>query len=36
LEKLRNVWLQDAVSACRVYIVEAGVTVGVSLAEEDE
>ncbi|UCD37851.1 MAG: hypothetical protein JSW54_13685 [Fidelibacterota bacterium] len=34
LEKLRQAWLRDAVSACRSYIMKAGVTVGVSPAEE--
>ncbi|GAG44682.1 unnamed protein product, partial [marine sediment metagenome] len=35
LEELRQVWLRDAVSACRPYIIKAGVTVGLSPAEED-
>ncbi len=35
LEDLRQVWLRDAVSSCRPYIIKAGVTVGLSPAEED-
>ena len=35
LEELRQVWLRDAVSACRPYIIKAGVTVGLSPTEED-
>ncbi len=36
LEELRQVWLRDAVSACRPYIISPGVTVGVSPAVDDE
>ncbi len=36
LEELRQVWLRDAASACRPYIIRAGVTVGVSPAADDE
>ena len=36
LEELRQVWLRDADSACRPYIIPAGVTVGVSPATDDE
>ena len=36
LEELRQVWLRDAVSACRPYIIQAGVTVGVSPATDDK
>ncbi|UCH09067.1 MAG: hypothetical protein JSU61_07405 [Fidelibacterota bacterium] len=36
LERLREVWLQDAVSSCRVYIIKAGVTVGISTVAADE
>ncbi len=35
LEELRQVWLRDAVSACRPYIIKAGVAVGVSPAQEE-
>lgn len=35
VEKLRQVWLRDAVSACREYISKAGVAVGVSPAQEE-
>ncbi len=34
LEDLRQVWLRDAVSACRSYIIKAGVAVGVSPVQE--
>lgn len=36
LEELRQVWLRDAVSACQPYIINAGVTVGKSRAQDDE
>ncbi len=36
LEELRQVWLRDAVSASRPYIISPGVTVGVSPAADDE
>lgn len=35
LEELRQVWLRDAVSACRSYIIKAGVTVGLSPLQEE-
>ncbi|UCH61887.1 MAG: hypothetical protein JSU77_08735 [Fidelibacterota bacterium] len=35
LEALRQVWLRDAVSACRPYIIKAGVTVGFSPVDEE-
>ncbi|MFC1483679.1 hypothetical protein ACFL5M_06430 [Candidatus Neomarinimicrobiota bacterium] len=35
LEILRQAWLRDAVSTCREYITKAGVTVGVSPAQEE-
>ena len=35
LEELRQVWLRDAVSACRPYIIKAGVTVGLSPVDEE-
>ncbi|MFB0517031.1 MAG: hypothetical protein ACETWG_10590 [Candidatus Neomarinimicrobiota bacterium] len=35
LEELRQVWLRDALSACRTYIIKADVTVGVSAVEEE-
>jgi len=35
LEDLRQVWLRDAVSACRPYIIKAGVTVGLSPVDEE-
>ncbi len=35
LEELRQVWLRDAVSACRPYIIKAGVTVGFSPVDEE-
>jgi hypothetical protein len=35
LKELRQVWLRDAVSACRPYIIKAGVAVGSSPVQED-
>jgi hypothetical protein len=35
LEILRQLWLRDAVRTCREYIIKAGVTVGVSPAQEE-
>ena len=35
LEDLRDVWLRDAVSACRPYITQPNVIVGVSPAEDE-
>lgn len=35
LEKLRQAWLRDAVNACHKYVSKAGVTVGMSPAQEE-
>ena len=35
LEELRQVWLRDAVSACRPHIIKAGATVGLAPAQDD-
>jgi len=35
LEELRQVWLRDAVSSCRPYIIKAGVAVGMAPAQEE-
>jgi len=35
LRELREVWLQDAVSACEGYIIKAGVAMGQATAADD-
>ncbi|UCD38470.1 MAG: hypothetical protein JSW54_03055 [Fidelibacterota bacterium] len=35
LEELRQVWLRDAVSACRSYIIKSGVIVGRTPVQEE-
>jgi hypothetical protein len=36
LEVLRQGWLNDAVTACKQYIIKAGVTVGIAPAKSED